>query len=84
MSILIRRAVATTIALALAFAAFTAQPPKVNADPLCVQVSYTVLGTFSNSAGHCESTSWSAGTIDHTTGDPNLVEVTVFVSLPLP
>lgn len=84
MSILIRRVLTTAVALTLAFAAFTAQAPKASADPLCVNVSYTVLGWFSDSVGHCEPTSWSAGTIEDTEGDPSLVEVTVFVSLPLP
>lgn len=84
MSILIRRVLTTAVALTLAFAALVAQPPKANADPLCVEVSYTAFGTFSNSVGHCQSTPWGAATINKTTGDPNYIEVKVFVSLPLP
>lgn len=84
MSILIRRVLTTAVALTLALAAFVAQPPEANADPLCAEVSYTALGTFSNTVGYCKSTPWGAATISRRTGNPDLVEVTVFVSLPLP
>lgn len=84
MSLSIRRALTAVAALLIAFAAFFVQAPEANADPLCVGVTYTALGTLSNSVGHCQSTPWGAATIQDTTGDPDLVEVTLFVSLPLP
>lgn len=71
-------------AIALALAIMAIQAPKANADPLCAEVSYTVLGTYSNSVGHCQSTPWSAGTVDRNTGVSGVVEVGVFISLPLP
>lgn len=85
MSILIRRVLTTPVALALAFAAFVAQPPEASADPLCVGISYTAFGTFSNSLGHCQPTPFGTFlTASDKEGDPALMYVELYVAVPAP
>lgn len=85
MSILARRALTTVAALILAFTALAIQTPSANADPVCAEASYTAVGFLSDDLGGCESTSYDTFfTFNTRQGNPDVVEVSVYINLVLP